>query len=47
MTWLLLLLLAELLRELLDLLTLLDAMAPRVVHRAPWPTLVAVGGLVQ
>jgi hypothetical protein len=42
---LLLLLLTELLRELLDLSALLGAVAPRVVHRALQPTLVAIGGL--
>jgi hypothetical protein len=33
--WLLLLLLTELFHELLDLLALLNAVVPRVVHRAP------------
>jgi hypothetical protein len=42
---LLLLLLTELLCELLGLPTLLSAVAPGVVHRALWPTLVAAGGL--
>jgi hypothetical protein len=42
---LLLLLLTELLRELLDLLALLGTVAPRVVHRAPWTALVATKGL--
>jgi hypothetical protein len=44
---LLLLLLTELLRELLDLLALLGAVAPRVVHQAPWPALITVGGLAR
>jgi hypothetical protein len=35
LVWLLLLLLADLLCKLLDLLALLGAMAPRVVHQAP------------
>jgi hypothetical protein len=42
---LLLLLLAELLHELLDLPALLDVVVPRVVHRVPWTALIAVGGL--
>jgi hypothetical protein len=42
---LLLLLLVELLHNLFDLLALLGAMAPKVVHWAPWPTLLAIGGL--
>jgi hypothetical protein len=42
---LLLLLLAELLCKLLDLRTLLGTVAPRVVHRASRPTLVAARGL--
>jgi hypothetical protein len=45
--WLLLLLLVELLCELLDLPSLLGAMAPRVVHRTPRITLVSAGGLPQ
>jgi hypothetical protein len=44
---LLLLLLAELLCELLDLPALLSVVAPGVVHHAPWPTLVAAGGLAR
>jgi hypothetical protein len=44
---LLLLLLTELLRELLDLPALLGTVAPRVMHRAPWPALVSAGGLAQ
>jgi hypothetical protein len=44
---LLLLLLAELLYELLDLLALLEAVAPGVVHRAPGTALVATGGLLR
>jgi hypothetical protein len=40
--WLLLLLLAELLCELLDFPALLDAVAPRVVHQAPRPFIVTV-----
>jgi hypothetical protein len=43
---LLLLLLMELLRELLDLPALLGIVVHGVVHRAPWPTLITVGGLV-
>jgi hypothetical protein len=42
---LLLLLLVELLRELLDLSALLGTVAPGVVHWAPWPTLVTTEGL--
>jgi hypothetical protein len=42
---LLLLLLVELLHELLDLLTLLRAVAPGVAYREPWATLVTTGGL--
>jgi hypothetical protein len=42
---LLLLLLAELLHNLFDLPALLGAMAPKVVHWAPWPTLLAIRGL--
>jgi hypothetical protein len=37
----------ELLCKLLDLPALLDAVVLGVVHRAPWPALIAVGGLVQ
>jgi hypothetical protein len=44
---LLLLLLAKLFHELLDLSALLGAVVPRVVHRAPRPILVAVRGLAQ
>jgi hypothetical protein len=44
-TRLLLLLLMELCHELLDLPALLGAVVPRVVHRAPRPALIAVGGL--
>jgi hypothetical protein len=44
-TRLLLLLLAELLHELLDLPALLRALAPRVVYRAPWAALLTTGGL--
>jgi hypothetical protein len=44
---LLLLLLAELLREHLDLPALLHTVAPRVGYRAPWTALVAVRGLPQ
>jgi hypothetical protein len=47
MTGLLLLLLAELLCKLPDLLALLSVVGPRVVHRAQWPTLIAAGGLAQ
>jgi hypothetical protein len=43
--WFLLLLLTELLRKLLDLSALLGAMAPGVVHRAPWTALINTGGL--
>jgi hypothetical protein len=43
--WLLLLLLAELLHELLDLPAHLNVVAPRVVHPAVWPALIAVAGL--
>jgi hypothetical protein len=47
MTGLLLLLLTELLCKLVDLLALLGAVRPRVVHRAQWPTLISAGGLAQ
>jgi hypothetical protein len=40
-SWLLLLLLAELLRKLLDILALLCTVAPGVVYRAPWTALIA------
>jgi hypothetical protein len=45
MTQLLLLLLTELFRELLNLLALLGAVAPRVVHQALRTTLVTAKGL--
>jgi hypothetical protein len=44
---LLLMLLTKLFHELLDLSALLGVVAPRVVHQAPWPILVAARGLAQ
>jgi hypothetical protein len=43
--WLLLLLLAKLLRNLLDFPTLFRIVVPRVVYRAPWTTLITTEGL--